>query len=132
MRLNPFRALRPPRELAAKVASVPYDVVNRDEAAELARGNAVSFLHVCRPDIDLPASVDAHDDRIYAQGRANLDRFQAEGTLVRDEQPGVYINRLVMGGRAQPDDLRPQPDLSVVAIAGDVSDGGADRHESRV
>jgi len=101
MRLNPFRALRPPRELAARVASVPYDVVNREEEAELARGNAESFLHVCRPDIDLPASVDAHDDRIYAKGRANLDRFQAEGTLVRDEQPGVYLYRLVMGGKAQ-------------------------------
>lgn len=101
MRFNALRALRPPRDLAAKVASVPYDVVNRDEAAALAAGNAVSFLHVCRPDIDLPASVDSHDDRIYAKGRANLDRFEAEGTLVRDDTPGVYIYRLVMGGQAQ-------------------------------
>lgn len=101
MRFNALRALRPSKDLAAKVASVPYDVVNRDEAAVLAAGNAVSFLHVCRPDIDLPASVDSHDDRIYAMGRANLDRFEAEGTLVRDDVPGVYIYRLVMGGRAQ-------------------------------
>ncbi len=101
MRFNALRALRPPRELAAKVASVPYDVVNRDEAAALAEGNPVSFLHVCRPDIDLPASVDSHDDRIYAKGRENLDRFQAEGTLVRDATPSIYIYRLVMGGKAQ-------------------------------
>lgn len=101
MRISPFRALRPPRGLAAKVASVPYDVVNRDEAAELARGNPLSFLHVCRPDIDLPADVDPHDDRIYAKGRENLDRFQAEGTLARDESPAIYIYRLVMDGKAQ-------------------------------
>lgn len=101
MRVNPFRALRPPRDIAAKVASVPYDVVNREEAVELARGNPLSFLHVCRPDIDLPADVDPHDDRIYARGRANLDRFQAEGTLVRDNQPAIYVYRLVMDGKAQ-------------------------------
>ena len=101
MRLNPFRALRPPRDFAARVASVPYDVVNREEAAQLAKGDAVSFLHVCRPDIDLPPDVDPHDDRIYARGRENLDRFQAEGTLVRDDQPSIYIYRLVMGGKAQ-------------------------------
>ena len=101
MQFNALRPLRPPKDIAAKVASVPYDVVNRDEAAELAKGNPVSFLHVCRPDIDLPASVDPHDDRVYTKGRANLERFEAEGTLVRDDQPGVYIYRLVMGGRAQ-------------------------------
>ncbi len=101
MRFNALRALRPPKDLAAKVASVPYDVVNRDEAAVLAEGNPVSFLHVCRPDIDLPADMDPHDDRIYAMGRANLDRFQAEGTLVRDATPSIYIYRLVMGGKAQ-------------------------------
>ena len=54
MRLNPFRALRPPPEIAAQVACVPYDVVDRDEAASLAAGNPRSFLHVARPDIDLP------------------------------------------------------------------------------
>ncbi len=101
MRFNPLRALRPPKDLAAKVASVPYDVVNREEAAALAEGNPISFLHVCRPDIDLPAEMDPHDDRIYAKGRENLERFVAEGTLVRDETPSVYVYRLVMGGKAQ-------------------------------
>lgn len=101
MRFNALRALRPPKDLAAKVASVPYDVVNRNEAAALAAGNPVSFLHICRPDIDLPEEMDPHDDAMYAKGRENLERFQAEGTLVRDEKPGIYIYRLVMGGKAQ-------------------------------
>ncbi|MCC6907798.1 MAG: DUF1015 domain-containing protein [Phycisphaerales bacterium] len=101
MRINPFRALRPTRELAAKVASVPYDVVNREEAVALAEGNPISFLHVCRPDIDLPADMDPHDDATYAKGFENLNRFQAEGTLARDTAPDLYIYRLVMDGKAQ-------------------------------
>ena len=101
MRLNPFRAIRPDPALAAKVASVPYDVVSRAEAAELARDNAHSFLHVGRSDIDLPEKVDPYDPRIYARAREALDRFVAEGTLVRDEEPGLYLYRQVMEGRAQ-------------------------------
>ncbi|MBA3521500.1 MAG: DUF1015 domain-containing protein [Gemmatimonadales bacterium] len=101
MRLNPFRAIRPDPALAAKVASVPYDVVSRAEAAELARDNAHSFLHVGRSDIDLPEEVDPYDPRIYARAREALDRFVAEGTLVRDEEPGLYLYRQVMEGRAQ-------------------------------
>ncbi len=101
MRLHPFRALRPPAGLAARVASVPYDVVNRDEAAALAAGNPQSFLHVGRPDIDLPPDTDPHDDRVYAQGRRALDRFLAEGTLVRDAEPGLFLYRQEWRGRAQ-------------------------------
>ena len=102
MRFNPFRALRPATpELAASIASVPYDVVNREEAAALAAGNPRSFLHVGRPDIDLPPETDPHDDRIYAKGRENLDRFVREGTLVRDRDKTLYIYRLVMDGRSQ-------------------------------
>ena len=101
MRLNPFRALRPVPELAEKVASVPYDVVSRDEAAALARGNPHSFLHVGRSDIDLPAATDPHDDRVYAGARAALARLQREGTLRQDEEPSLFLYRQVMGGRAQ-------------------------------
>jgi uncharacterized protein (DUF1015 family) len=101
MRLNPFRALRPRPELAARVAAVPYDVVSRDEAAALAQGNPLSFLHVGRSDIDLPADVDPHDGRIYAAARAALDRLIAEGTLVRDSEPGLLLYRQEMDGRAQ-------------------------------
>jgi uncharacterized protein (DUF1015 family) len=101
MRLHPFRALRPPPAIAGEVAAVPYDVVNREEAAALAAGNPRSFLHVGRPDIDLPADTDAYDARVYAQGRAALDAFLADGTLVRDGEPALYLYRLVMDGRQQ-------------------------------
>jgi uncharacterized protein (DUF1015 family) len=101
MRLHPFRAVRPTPELAERVAAVPYDVVNRTEAAELARGNPYSFLHVGRSDIDLPETVDPHDPLVYARAREALDRFQAEGTLVREEAPSLYLYRQVMEGRAQ-------------------------------
>jgi len=101
MRLNPFRAVRPAPELAARVAAVPYDVVNRAEAAELARGNPHSFLHIGRSDIDLPEDVDPYDPRIYAQAREALERFQTAGTLRKDASPSIYIYRQVMDGRTQ-------------------------------
>ena len=101
MRLHPFRALRPPPAIAGEVAAVPYDVVNREEAAALAAGNPRSFLHVGRPDIDLPADTDAYDARVYAQGRAALDAFLADGTLVRDAEPALYLYRLKMGDHIQ-------------------------------
>ncbi len=101
MRINPFRALRPPAEVAARVASVPYDVVNREEAAALAAGNDLSFLHVGRPDIDLPATTDPYDPEVYAQGRRALDAFLDQGTLRRDADPTVYLYRQEMDGRSQ-------------------------------
>jgi uncharacterized protein (DUF1015 family) len=101
MRLHPFRALRPRPEVADQVAAVPYDVVNRAEAAELARGNPRSFLHVGRSDIDLPQEVDAYDPRIYLRAREALDQFVLEGTLLRDEAPALYLYRQTMDGREQ-------------------------------
>jgi uncharacterized protein (DUF1015 family) len=101
MRLNPFRAVRPHPDLAAQVAAVPYDVVNRAEAAELARGNPHSFLHVGRSDIDLPDDVDAYDPRIYARARGALDEFLAGGTLLQDPGPGLFLYRQIMDGRSQ-------------------------------
>ncbi len=101
MRLNPFRALRPRPELAARVAAVPYDVVSRDEAMALAAGNPHSFLHVGRSDIDLPPDTDPYDPRIYATARHALDRLVASGTLERDPEPGLLLYRQEMDGRAQ-------------------------------
>ncbi|HEU5170583.1 MAG TPA: DUF1015 family protein [Gemmatimonadales bacterium] len=101
MRLHPFRALRPRPDLAAKVAAVPYDVVSREEAAALAEGNPHSFLHVGRSDIDLAPDVDPYDRRIYAAARAALDRFVADGVLVRDPAPALFLYRQEMDGRAQ-------------------------------
>ena len=101
MRLHPFDAVRPQPELAAQVAAVPYDVVNRKEAAELARGNPLSFLHVGRPDIDFPEDLDPHDPRVYSGARAALDQFIGQGVLVRDGTPALYLYRQVMGSHAQ-------------------------------
>ncbi|HYF38587.1 MAG TPA: DUF1015 domain-containing protein, partial [Gemmatimonadales bacterium] len=101
MRLRPFKALRPAPELASQVAAVPYDVVDRAEAAELARGNPHSFLHVGRSDIDLPEDIDQYDPRIYAKAREALDQFVARGTLLRDPDRSLYLYRQVMDGRTQ-------------------------------
>src|SRR6185369_10267808 len=101
MQLRAFRALRPVPELAARVVSPPYDVVSRSEAAALAAGEAMSFLHVVRSDIDLPEDVGPHDPRVYAQARRNLDGFAADGVLVRDTDPALFVYREVMGARAQ-------------------------------
>jgi uncharacterized protein (DUF1015 family) len=101
MRLNPFRAVRPRPDLAAQVAAVPYDVVNRAEAAELARGNPHSFLHVGRSDIDLPEEVDPYDPRIYGRAREALSRLRGGGTLLQDPKPGLFLYRQVMDGRTQ-------------------------------
>ena len=101
MRLKPFQALRPRPELAAKVAAPPYDVVSRREAAEVAAGNPLSFLHVGRAEIDLADDVDPHDPRVYAKARENLARFVAEGVLLRDPRPSLYLYRQVTEGRAQ-------------------------------
>ncbi len=96
LRVNPLDALRPSPEKAAAVASVPYDVVNRDEAAKLAEGNPDSFLHVVRPDIDLPADTDPYADEVYATAKANLDALIERGSLVRDGSPAVYVYRQSM------------------------------------
>jgi uncharacterized protein (DUF1015 family) len=101
MRLKSFRAIRPTPALAASIASPPYDVVTRREAARLARDNPLSFLHVCRSEIDLPDEVDAYDPRVYARARESLDALLARGALVRDERPALFVYRQVMEGRAQ-------------------------------
>jgi uncharacterized protein (DUF1015 family) len=101
VRLHAFRAVRPPPDLAPQVAAVPYDVVSRSEAVELARDNPYSFLHVGRSDIDLPGDIDPHDPRIYAQARKALERFIAEGVLLRDREPALFLYRQIMDGRTQ-------------------------------
>ncbi|MHC4100054.1 MAG: DUF1015 domain-containing protein [Planctomycetota bacterium] len=101
VRVHPFAALRPLPNLAARVASVPYDVVNTAEARRLAADNPYSFLHVVRSEIDLPPDTDPHDASVYAQAAEALQRLRAEGNLVRDEEPGLYLYRLVWEGRTQ-------------------------------
>jgi uncharacterized protein (DUF1015 family) len=99
--LRAFRALRPRPEVASEIASVPYDVVNTQEARALAAGNALSFLHVVRPEIDLPPETDIHDDAVYAQAPKALARLIEDGHLIRDEEPGLFLYRQIMGDHAQ-------------------------------
>jgi uncharacterized protein (DUF1015 family) len=99
--IRPFPTFRPPVSLAARVASVPYDVVDTAEARALAAGNPASFLHVCRPEIDLPEGTDIHADAVYAKGRENLDRFCTDGTLVEDPVPRLFVYRQTWRGRKQ-------------------------------
>lgn len=101
LRLRPLAAVRPQPTQAARVASPPYDVLSTEEARALARGNPLSFLHVVKPEIDLPAGTDPHDDSVYAKGRENLDRLIDAGTLFRDEEPRIYLYRLVRNHRPQ-------------------------------
>lgn len=101
MRLHPFRAVRPTPELASQVAAVPYDVVSRAEAAELARDNPHSFLHVGRSDIDLPEDVHPYDPRIYARARQALDELIGRGVLLKDRERSLYLYRQIMDGRVQ-------------------------------
>ena len=99
--LKPFRAHRPRPELAAQVAAVPYDIVNTREARELAEGNPYSFLHVGRPEIDLPDGTDIHADEVYAKGVSNLKKLIEEGTLIHEDAPCFYIYQQRMGDHVQ-------------------------------
>ncbi|MBR4614693.1 MAG: DUF1015 domain-containing protein [Kiritimatiellae bacterium] len=101
MNIRPFAAVRPNREDAALVASVPYDVVDTAEATALAAGNPKSFLHVSRPEIDLAPGTDCSSPEAYAQARRALDGLVANGTLVRDGEPKFYAYRQTMGGHSQ-------------------------------
>ena len=100
-RIKGFRAVRPRPELASRVASVPYDVVNRDEAAALAEGNDDSFLHVVRPDIDLPAGTNPYDDAIYAKAAENFQRLVGSETLIQDDDESVFLYQQTMNGKSQ-------------------------------
>jgi len=99
--IKPFRGLRPTRELAARVASHPYDVLNREEALDLAKDNPYSFLHINKPEVDMPAEVDVYDPSVYQKGSENLQRFIDEGILQRDEAETLYVYKQVMGGHEQ-------------------------------
>lgn len=99
--LSPFRALRPSSEAASRVAAVPYDVVNAEEASALARGNPLSFLHVSRAEIDLPASVDPYSDAVYQKAAANFAWLRTSAPLVVEDTPSVYVYRLRMGTHTQ-------------------------------
>lgn len=99
--LRRFRALRPPVKWTAEMASVPYDVVDRKEARALAAGKQRSYLHVTRPEIDLPEDTGLYDDAVYAKAAENFHGFLQQGWLLEDAQAGLLVYRLIRGGRQQ-------------------------------
>ncbi|MEZ5316407.1 MAG: DUF1015 family protein [Vicinamibacterales bacterium] len=99
--ITPFRALRPAPEAASSVASVPYDVVNTEEARALAADNPLSFLHVTRAEIDLPPDTNPYADEVYARAAANLETLRAAAPLLVDDAPSLYLYRLRMGTHEQ-------------------------------
>ena len=99
--LKPFAALRPKPELAAQICELPYDVMSSEEARVMAAGNPLSFLHVSKPEIDLPAGTDLYSAEVYAKGKENFAKLIAQGALKQDDKPNFYLYRQVMGGHAQ-------------------------------
>ncbi len=99
--LKPFAALRPKPELASQICELPYDVMSSDEAREIAAGNPLSFLHVSKPEIDLPTGTDVHAPEVYAKGAENFQKLISQGALKRDSQPNFYLYRQIMGNHSQ-------------------------------
>jgi uncharacterized protein (DUF1015 family) len=115
-KIRPFRALRPTPDKARAVSSVPYDVLNTAEARSLAAGNDLSFLRVSRSEIGFPEGTDPYSDEVYAAAKANLERLRADGVLIEEAEPALYVYRLEMGEQVQ---------TSVVACCSiDEYDGG--------
>ena len=99
--IKPFRALRPHNEYASQVASRPYDVLNSEEARKEADGNLISFLHVTKPEIDLPQGTDVYSNEVYEKAKSNLQQLIDRKVLFQDDKPCYYIYQLVMNGRSQ-------------------------------
>jgi uncharacterized protein (DUF1015 family) len=99
--LKPFAALRPKPELASQICELPYDVMSSDEARAIAAGKPLSFLHVSKPEIDLPPGADLSSPEVYAKGQENFAKLMADGALNPDAAPAFYLYRQIMGGHAQ-------------------------------
>jgi uncharacterized protein (DUF1015 family) len=99
--IKPFAALRPEPKLAAGICELPYDVMSSDEAREIAAGNPLSFLHVSKPEIDLPPGTDPYAPEVYATGRENFQKLIRDGALKQDAQPCFYLYRQIMGKHSQ-------------------------------
>ncbi len=92
--VKPFRALRPKPELAAHIASVPYDVVTTEQARQLAKGNELSFLHIIHPEIDLDPGIGLYEDAVYDQASRQFQQFKTKEILRQDAHPMFFIYRL--------------------------------------
>ena len=99
--IRPFKALRPDINVAQKVASVPYDVVNTEEAKAYAKDNPLSFLRITRSEIEFPPATNPYADNVYQKAKENLKRITAEAPLISESTPSFYLYKLVMNGREQ-------------------------------
>ena len=99
--VRPFKGIRPTKELVDKVAALPYDVMNTEEAREMVKENPYSFLHVDKAQIDLPIETNQYDEIVYNTARGNLDKMRENGTYIQDGSPCMYVYRQVMDGRVQ-------------------------------
>lgn len=120
--VRPFRAVRPHETLADKVAALPYDVMNSEEAREMVKDNPYSFLHVDKSEVDLSPSIDLYDQRVYDKARENIVKFIEEGTLVQEKEKALYIYTLVMDGH-------PQTGLVSLASIDDYQNNVIKKHE---
>ena len=122
MIVTPFRGLRPRADLAAAIPSLPYDVLDSEEARALAKNDPYTFLHVIKAEIDLDPSVDVHDDSVYARARRNFQAMRDDGWLVADRRPAYYVYRQRMGEHVQ-------TGLVGLAEVDDYKEGRIKRHE---
>jgi uncharacterized protein (DUF1015 family) len=99
--ISPFKALRPQAQFARQVASRPYDVLNSGEAKAEVRGNPFSFLHITKPEIDLPDGTDLYSAAVYEKAKENLQAFMQRDVLFTESKPCYYIYRLIMNGHHQ-------------------------------
>ena len=121
--IKPFKALRPEPELVSKVASLPYDVLNSEEARQLVKDNPHSFLHVNKAEIDLDSSVEHYDQKVYEKASENLNKLIKERVYLQDEQEKIYIYRQIMKGRIQ-------TGLVVCVSIDDYLEGKIKKHEN--
>lgn len=101
VQVHPFKAIRPAEDLAEQVAALPYDVVNSQEAKELANGNPYSYFHIDKAEIDLPVDVSPYDEKVYQKAADNLAAFLEKGWLFKENEANFYLYELVMNGRSQ-------------------------------
>ncbi|MCL2073365.1 MAG: DUF1015 family protein [Marinilabiliaceae bacterium] len=120
--VKPFRGWRPPQEIAKDLSCLPYDVMNSQEAAEMAEGKPCSLLRVTRSEIELPPDIDVHSKEVYDKAVENFNMFKEKGWLVQDEEAQFYIYAQSMRGRRQ---------FGIVGCAAcsDYEDGIIKKHE---
>ena len=120
--IKPFKGIRPPKELAKKVSSRPYDVLNSEEARAEAEGNEMSLYHIIKPEIDFPVGTDEHDERVYEKAVENFKKFRQKGWLKQDDKENYYVYAQTMNGRTQ-------YGLVVCAAVEDYMNGNIKKHE---